>query len=309
MNIKSSFFYLFLFTFSLTLSSCGDDDPIVDMEPQTIVDIASADAQFSTLVTALDRVGLVSTVQNSPNLTVFAPTNAAFDALGVDLNTVSDEALTEILLYHVIGAKINSSDLEQGDTYAQTAATTGPGGSALSVLVQKNGSNVSINNSSNVIQADIEASNGIIHVIDAVITPLDVVGHAIANSDFSQLVGALSAAPGNLVGVLSADGPFTVFAPVNSAFEEISDVVAGLTGEQLASVLTYHVVAGANVKSSDLTNNMMVTTVNGDQFSVNIGDNVTITDIQGNVAEVVFADVQATNGIIHVIDKVIIPQL
>ncbi|MCC6726219.1 MAG: fasciclin domain-containing protein, partial [Saprospiraceae bacterium] len=105
----------------------------------------------------------------------------------------------------------------------------------------------------------------------------------------------------------SGDGPFTVFAPLNSAFDEISAVAATLNADQLAKVLTYHVVAG-NVVAGDLTDGMSVKTVNGENFTVTIsGSNVTITDAGGNVAKVVLTDVQATNGVIHVLDKVILP--
>ena len=157
--------------------------------------------------------------------------------------------------------------------------------------------------------ADIIGSNGVIHVVDAVIMPLDIVGHAVANSNFSELVGALGAASGDLVAILSGDGPFTVFAPVNSAFEAISDVVAGLDADQLAAVLTYHVVGGANVRSTQLTDGQQVNTVNGSSFTINLGAGATITDTQGNTVDIILTDVQATNGVIHVLDAVILPQL
>ena len=309
LNMKRKFLYTLLMLVPLlfTLSSCDDDD--IKPEDKNIVEIASEDAQFTTLVSALERTGLDATLTSLNNVTVFAPTNAAFNALGVDLGTISDEALTEILLYHVISARIPSTDIADGQTYVSTAAATGPDANALSVLVENTGGNVTINASVNVVQTDIVGKNGIIHVVDAVIMPLDVVGHASANTNFSELVGALVAADGDLVGALSATGPFTVFAPLNSAFEAISTVVAGLTPEQLAQVLTYHVVAGSNVRSSALTDGMEVTSLNGAVFTINLGNEVTITDTQGNTATVVLTDVQATNGVIHVLDRVILPQL
>lgn len=281
-----------------------------DPEPQSIAQIAAGDEQFSTLVAALERVNLVSVLDN-PNstFTVFAPTNAAFTALGVDLATLSDAALTEILLYHVLGGKVASTDLQTGQTYATTAAETGPGDTQLSILIEKaaNGS-VKVNGTADVTSADVEATNGVIHIVDAVLLPLDIVGHAAANSNFTSLVGALGSASGDLVNVLKGDGPFTVFAPLNSAFDAIAGTVAGLNADQLASVLTYHVVGGANVVSGDLTNGQVVTTVQGEDFTVNIsGSVVNITDANGNVSNVALTDVQATNGVIHVITKVLIP--
>lgn len=306
-NLSFLFSFLFVSLLATTFVACGDDDTATEPEPQTIAEIAAADDQFSTLVSALDRVGLVSVLNGTGTFTVFAPTNDAFTALGVDLNSLSDEALTEILLYHVLGAEVTSGAIAEGQTYATTASENGPNGEQLSILIEKTGANVKINNVANVTTADVSASNGVIHIVDAVIMPLDVVGHAAANSNFTELVGALGAADGDLVTVLSGDGPFTVFAPLNSAFEEIADVVATLDGNQLSKVLTYHVAAG-NVVSGDLSDGLKVATVNTEEFTVNInGSDVTITDAGGNVANVVLTDVQGTNGVIHVLDKVILP--
>jgi len=296
---------LFLLFAGVFFISCGDDDPVV--ETKSIVDIAAGDAQFSTLVAALERVNLVSTLQGDGPFTVFAPTDAAFQALGVDLASLSDAELTNILLYHVLGGEVKSTDLGDGQTYATTGSSSGPGGTALSMLIEK-GSGVRVNGAANVTTADLLADNGVIHVVDAVILPLDVVGHAAANSNFSTLVSALSTAPGDLVNVLSGDGPFTVFAPLNSAFADISTVVESLTPEQLATVLTYHVVGGANVTSSDLSAGA-VTTVAGQDITVDLSDGVKITDATGGVSTVVLADVQATNGVIHVLDRVLISEL
>lgn len=306
MTYLSRFLIISLLTVSLI--SCSEDpEPVV--ETNTIVDIALADTQFSTLVSALQRTDLVSTLQGDGPFTVFAPTNAAFTALGVDLATISDDDLKEILLYHVLGASVKSTDLADGQTYASTAAATGPGSNALSILVEKSGSGVKVNNAANVTTADVAADNGVIHIVDNVITPLDIVGHAQANSNFSSLVAALVDAPGGLVSVLQGDGPFTVFAPINTGFESISDVVATLSGDQLASVLTYHVVSGANVLSTDLSNEMEVETVNGQTFMVHIGDKVQIQDAGENKSDVIITDVQATNGVIHALGNVIIPTL
>ncbi|MDB4443067.1 fasciclin domain-containing protein [Saprospiraceae bacterium] len=301
-----------LMTIPFLFVACGDDDddntfPIND--PKNIVEIAAGDTQFSTLVAALTQADLVSVLEGPGPFTVFAPTNAAFTAAGIDLNSISDEALKEVLLYHVLGgAKITSADIADGQTYASTASTYGPGDTQLSMLIEKGANGVVINGNTNVSTADVDATNGVIHIVDQVILPLDVVGHAAANSNFTTLVGALGAADAGLVDLLQTDGPFTVFAPLNSAFAAIQSTVDGLTTEQLAKVLTYHVVAGANVKSTDLSNGQEVTSANADEkFTINIDGSVTITDAAGGTSTVVLTDVQATNGIIHVLDSVIIP--
>lgn len=281
----------------------GDDTP----DPQNIAEIVVDGNDFSDLEIALTRADLASVLEGAGPFTVFAPTNAAFDKAGIDVNTIDVNTLKTVLLYHVLGASVKSTDLQAGQTYASTASENGPNGEQLSIFIEKTGSAVKVNNTANVTSADVSATNGVIHVIDNVILPLDVVGHAAANSNFTSLVSTLGAASGDLVNVLSGDGPFTVFAPLNSAFAAIADVAATLSADQLAKVLTYHVVSG-NVVSGDLTNGMSVTTVNGDTFTVNkSGNTVTITDIGGNVANVVLTDVQATNGVIHVLDKVILP--
>ena len=298
---------LFIGMMATTFVACEKDK---DNEPRpgTIAEVAASDPQFSILVGALERVGLVSVLNSDGPFTVFAPTNDAFNDLGVDLNAISDDALTEILLYHVLGAQIMAGDIQEGQTYASTAAQTGPNNSALSILIEKVGTAVKINGAVNVTATDVEASNGVIHVVDAVILPLDVVGHAVANANFTELVGALGAASGDLVSVLQGDGPFTVFAPLNSAFDAIADVVSTLNADQLASVLTYHVVGG-NIRSTDLADGIDVTTVEGQTFRVNLGNTVTLTDAQGGEVTVILTDVQGTNGVIHVIDAVLLPNL
>ncbi|MBK8501833.1 MAG: fasciclin domain-containing protein [Saprospiraceae bacterium] len=300
---------LMLLVSLLFFASCEKDDEVTPETTNTIVDVALADPQFSTLVSALQRTNLVSTLQSDGPFTVFAPTNAAFAQLGVDLATISDNDLTNILLYHVLPGQVRSTDLSEGQTYATTASTAAPNSNQLSILIERASTGVTLNGSSVVTGADVIADNGIIHVIDQVVTPLNIVGHAAANSNFSSLVSALSTAPGGLVDVLSGTGPFTVFAPLNSAFEAIAGTVAELTPDQLATVLTYHVIGGANVRSTDLEDNMIVETVNGQTFTIDLENGATITDQSGQTSQIVLTDVQATNGVIHVLEKVIIPSL
>ncbi|NJN42635.1 MAG: fasciclin domain-containing protein [Flammeovirgaceae bacterium] len=296
-----------LFSTMVFLTACEDDAPVAQ-EPQTIVDIAVSNSQFSTLVAALTKAELVTALQGSGPFTVFAPTNDAFAALLTDLGAtslddLSKEALTPILLNHVISGEFKANDLSTG--YFESLSNSGPNDQFIDLFIKTDGG-VSVNGESNVTSADIPASNGVIHVVDKVILPNDIVDIAVDNSNFTSLVGALGSADGDLVNVLKGGGPFTVFAPVNSAFESISGVVAGLSSGELADVLKYHVVAGANVLSSTLTNGMMVTTLSG-TFTVNIsGTSVTLTDESGATVNVIATDVQGKNGVIHVIDKVLL---
>lgn len=306
MKITHKILFVAVMFAGMVVTSCSKEE--ATPKAQSIVEIASADPQFSTLVAALTKAELVTTLQGSGPFTVFAPTNTAFAALLSDLgvsslDALSKEALTPILLNHVIVGQFKSTDLST--SYVSTASNSGPDDNLLDLYVEV-GSGVNINNSVSVTKADILASNGVIHVVDKVILPTDVVDIAANNDDFTSLVGALGSAEGDLVSVLKGDGPFTVFAPVNSAFASISGVVAGLNAAQLADVLKYHVVAGANVRSTDLTDGMTVTTLSG-TFTVNIsGGAVTLTDESGATVNVIATDIQGTNGVVHVIDKVLL---
>jgi transforming growth factor-beta-induced protein len=287
----------------LGFASCEDDD----VDPPALVSItetAVADGRFTTLVSALQRTGLDATLAGTGDFTVFAPTDDAFAAAGIDLSAVSDTDLTNLLLYHVLGVSITAGEIGDGDTFASTAGTYGPGDSALSMLINKTGSAVSINSDATVVVADVAATNGVIHAIDKVLAPQTIVDFATKAAGTSELAGALVAA--DLVDALSGTDPLTVFAPVNSAFTAIATTVESLTTEQLVEVLTYHVVSG-NVRSEALsvtvvptlnTTNTIDIRQEGGTFYVQNGDNRT---------DFLLTDIQGTNGVIHLIDAVLIP--
>ena len=193
--IKNAIFFLMVIP-ALTLVSCEDDDETKDPVSNTIVDIAVSDANFSILVEAVTKAGLVGALSNpTADLTVFAPTNAAFQSLLTELgyaslDAVPADALKNILLYHVIGQKALSSGLTTG---YYSSLSPGPAeGLTVSMYIDK--AALKINNRASITQADIMADNGVIHVIDKVILPLSVTGHAVANSNFSSLVAAVTKA-------------------------------------------------------------------------------------------------------------------
>jgi len=290
------------------LTACEEEeekDEIMETEEETIVDIASSDDSYSTLVQALEKADLASTLKGDGPFTVFAPTNEAFenllDDLGVgSLDDLSADQLEPILLYHVVSGKVMSSDLSNG--YVPTLSP-GTDDTKASLLINTD-DGVMLNGSSAVTAADIEADNGVIHEIDKVLMPPNVVDMAINNGDFSTLVNAVVKA--ELAETLSGEGPFTVFAPTNAAFEELlSDLGASslddLTKDDLIPILKYHVVSG-NVLSSDLSSGR-VTTLNGNDIAVDVSSSVMIN----GKSSVTAADIQGTNGVIHVIDKVLLP--
>ncbi len=257
---------------------------------------------FKTLVAALVHEKLVSTVAKE-ELTIFAPTDEAFAALGLNeknIGTVPN--LKEILLYHAVAGKVYSTMLS--NKYVPTV-----NGAALKIDVSSGG--VMINEAA-VVKADIKAMNGVIHIIDRVLLPpsKNLVELALASApEFSMLVAAVQKA--QLVETLSTGGPFTVFAPTNAAFAALlSELnVSSLDAipvETLKNVLLYHVLNG-RVFSTDLQSGP-VTTLNG-VFNVNLS-NLKITDANMREAGLVpsLLNIQANNGVIHVIDRVILPK-
>ena len=302
----------------LTVFSCNnDDDAPTPVLPETIYELAAADADLSSLKAALDRAGLSETLEEAGNYTVFAPSNAGFASFlqsnGFNnLNEVPIDLLRKVLLNHVLGTEVPSSQVATG--YVSTLAQSAVSSRNLSMFINTQ-DGVKINGVSNVTAVDIEATNGIIHKVDAVIDLPTVVTHAAANPDFSNLVAALTREDmPDFVSILGGTigSPFTVFAPNNAAFGSLLTEL-GLSGLEdipqntLENVLKYHVVAGANVASTDITNNMVVTTFQGATFTITTNGGVKITDANGRMSNVIATDVQCDNGIIHVIDKVILP--
>jgi uncharacterized surface protein with fasciclin (FAS1) repeats len=299
------------------LQSCSNDDDNNGNDPQplNIVETAIATPQLSSLVAALQAAdgNLVNVLSGSGPFTVLAPTNEAFTAFlsengFANLEAVPTDVLSQILLNHVIAGNVTSTNLTTaGSGYTSTSAT-GPGGNNLSLYFNTS-SGVEFNGVSSVTSADISATNGTIHIVDAVIGLPTVVTHAAANPNFTTLVSLLDQQ--GLVATLdgTASSPFTVFAPSNDAFTtfetENPGVLASLTSDQVTSVLTYHVVAGANVLSTGIPAGP-ITTLETGTFTIT---GTTITDEEDRDTNIVAFDVQGTNGVIHVISNVLLPQL
>jgi transforming growth factor-beta-induced protein len=318
----------------IMFSSCKKDDEVTPQPmPETsksIVEIATTTDDFSILTEALIKADLVSALQGEGPFTVFAPTNSAFNMLFNDLgvNGIQDipaETLKPILLYHVVAAEAQSSDIETGyfeslNTYSadneavklyistdsQKAALTRGPNAETGEIKSKLAQSVMINGSTSVVTSDVRATNGIIHVIDKVLLPPTVVDFAISNPSFSILVEAVVKA--GLVEALSAEGPFTVFAPTNDAFQALFaelnvSGIADLSAEALTPILLYHVLAD-NVISSEVAAGSVPTLNTEAMIDIDIMNSNVM--LNGNT-KVVAVDVQAANGVIHVIDKVLLP--
>lgn len=320
MKLLSRFSFLALFLCSLVIfSSCGDDDvvePITPPSTPNAVEFASDNADFSSLVAALSRASLVETLSGTGPFTIFAPTNAAFQALldsNADWNSLDDipvDVLTTVLTYHVVSGNVKSTDLSTG--YVESLSAT-PYGVNASLFVNTDGG-VTINGTTAVTGADNEVSNGVIHVVDQVILPPNVVTFATSNPTFSSLVAALTRTDlmTDFVAALSGEGPFTVFAPTNAAFQALldsNDDWASLNDVPVAvleDVLKYHVTGAGNVRSTDLTNGQEVPTLLEENFIIDLTDGAKI--IAGaNTANIILTDVQGQNGVVHAIDAVLLP--
>jgi len=293
---------------------------------EDIVSIASNNDDFSTLVQAVQAADLVETLQGEGPFTVFAPTNEAFAQLPEDLvefllQPENQDLLVDLLTYHVVSGNVTSDQLETGMVEALNGE----------LMIEVSEESVSVNDAS-VIQADVEASNGVIHAVNQVLIPEglaetiqsrmetpssaepsesaqaeeseDIVTIASNNDNFSTLVQAVQAA--DLVETLQGEGPFTVFAPTNPAFAQLpEDLVEFLLQPEnkdlLVDVLTYHVVPG-NVTSDQLETGTVEALGGG--LAISVSSNKVIV----NNASVIQADVEASNGVIHAVNQVLLPE-
>ena len=316
-------FRISLLALAIVFTSCSDDDDNQTTPPvsNTIVDIVAGNPDFSTLGSALAITNLTSVLASDGPFTVFAPTNDAFaDFLTANgfatLEDVPVDALASTLLNHVVGGVNNAADLSTG--YINTSATfNGEADAPLSMYVNT-ANGVMLNGISSVTTDDVSADNGVIHIVDAVITLPSVVTFAAADAaTFSELVGALSRAdqPDYVSVLTTANGtdpaPFTVFAPTNQAFANLYAElgVAGIDdvdGAVLTATLYTHVVAGANVRAENLVTGTVPTL--GDALQID-AETAIITDPNGRTSQVIVTNVQAANGVIHAIDTVLLPQL
>ena len=349
-----------LLSVSLIAAACGDDDPVEEADdaaessdaaepsddemtdddmaeedegPGTIVDVAVGAGSFETLVAAVTEAGLVETLSGDGPFTVFAPTDDAFaaalDALGLTAEELlGNPALADILTYHVVAGAVDAETAISLD--GQSAATVQ--GEEIDIAVVDG--NVMINNAT-VVMPDVEASNGIIHVIDAVILPPTIAEALLGDDTADADMVDEEAGPelGTIVGVaeeagifttllaagaatglsvpLDADGDFTIFAPTDDAFAAALDAL-GLTAEELladtdtlTTILTYHGLLGSvSAEEAIALDGQSVATINGAEIAISVVDGAVVIN---DSATVIQADVLASNGVIHVIDAVLLP--
>lgn len=315
----------FLLFVGFSIQSCSDDDDDVTTPtgPSNIVEIAMDTPDLSNLVAALSVAdGNLVDVLSGGEFTVLAPTNEAFETFlaangFMSLSEVPTDVLSNILLNHVISGTVNSTNLvDAGSGYSTTNASNIDGDN-LSLYFDTS-SGVTFNGISSVVAADIVASNGIVHVVDEVIGLPTVVTFAVSNPALSTLVAALTTEglSVDIVSILSSSdepSPFTVFAPTNDAFGSLlAELELNALGDIPVSILEAtlgtHVAPEANVRSTDLVDGMSVNTISS-TITVSLSDGAKLIDPNGRESNIVAVDIQAYNGVVHVIDNVLLPQL
>ncbi len=286
-----------------------------------IVDTAIAAGTFKTLVAAVQAAGLVDTLKSDGPFTVFAPTDAAFAKLpaGTVANLLKPEnkdMLVKILTYHVVSGKVLAADVVK----LKSAKTV----QGQSVKINVSGGKVMVDKA-NVVTTDIVTSNGVIHVIDSVLIPAedsmmegkdsmvegkkgnDIVDVASSAGTFNTLLAAAKAA--GLVDTLKGDGPFTVFAPTDEAFAKlpagtIDNLLKPENKATLVKILTYHVVSG-KVMAADVVKLKSAKTVQGQDIAIKVKNGKVMLNKKTNVVK---TDIVTSNGVIHVIDSVLMPK-
>lgn len=272
-----------------------------------IVDTAASAKMFKTLVAAIQAAGLEDALRGDGPFTVFAPTDEAFSKLPegtVDslLKPENRQTLIDILKYHVV-----SGDVKAADVVKLSSASTLLG---KDVSIKVKYGKVYLNGKTQVIKTDIAAKNGTIHVIDSVLMPppakKDIVDTAVSTKMFNTLVAAVKAA--DLVKVLKSDGPFTVLAPTDEAFKKLPEgTIATLlkpeNKDMLVKILTYHVIPG-EVRAETVVTLKSAKTVQGQKVKIKVKDGKVFI----NKSQVIKTDVEASNGLIHVIDTVLMPK-
>ncbi|CCH52669.1 beta-Ig-H3/fasciclin [Fibrisoma limi BUZ 3] len=307
-----------LFVFGMT--ACSDDD---DNTPVTanIAELVGTNAQFTLLNAALARAGLDATLRQPGPYTVFAPTDDAFRAAGyanaAAVNAADQNALRNILLYHVIGGSVPASAINTGQN-AQPTSLSANGTIYISKAASTSGTATGVSvNGARVLQADVAASNGIIHVIDRVLLPPtgSILAVVQADTSLSLLTAAALRGGAEVTTALNNPAiPITVFAPTNAAFRATSfSTVAAITAapeDVLRGILTYHVIPAVRAYSPTLTNGATITTFQTGTVTVGVSSTaVTVTGRGngGNPSRVTTPDINATNGVIHKIDRVLLP--
>ena len=304
-----------------SLQSCSNDVEDYVMEQQTISGKIDSSMNYTYLAYALQKTNLNSVLNGTEKYTLMAPSNMAFREFLMNngfntIDEVPENLLKQVLLNHVLKNELEYRDIETG--YYKTVALSEASLVPLSIYINQVNMRVTLNGEARITQGNVRVSNGIIHAVDRVIPLPSVVTFAKADQGLTNLLIALTRSDltVDFVTTLStklgaSPAPFTVFAPTDQAFMDLlvelgAQSLSDIDEPTLKSTLSYHVIGGTNALSTDLTDNLQLNTLGG-PITANISGGATLTDGNNRVSKIIAVDIQATNGVIHVIDKVILP--
>ena len=319
--MKKILVILSILVLSSSIQSCSKNEESFVMEPKTIANIIDESMGYSYLSYALKKTNLTAVLNGTDKYTLLAPSNMAFREFlmenGFDsIDDVPSNLLKQVLLNHVIAGVLEYSNIETG--YLKSAATSEASETPLSIYIKQVNMRVTINGESRVTQGNVYATNGVIHAVDRVVPIPSIVTFAIADKGLTNLLTALTRSDltADFASILStnignAPAPFTVFAPTDQAFIDLLvelgvQSLSDINEPTLKATLTYHVIGETSAYSTDLSDNLELNTLGG-PITANITGGATLTDGNNRVSNIVAVDIQADNGVIHVIDKVILP--
>lgn len=306
----------------ITFLSCSKEETeVIEPAQSTLYDLVANSMNYSYLEAALRMTNLDEVLVGDDVYTLYAPDNNAFIGFLMrsgfnSLEEVPRETLKQILLNHVMIGQMEYRDFKSG--YFQTAATSAANGNAMSIYINQVNMRVTLNGESRIVQGNVRASNGIIHVVDRIIPLPSLVTFVLADPLLYNLAVALTRndLTVDFTAVLSTQNgtspaPFTVFAPNNLAFLDLLtelgvDRLSAIDEPTLNSTLNHHVVGEINTLSSDLSDNLLINTLEG-EITANVTGGASLTDGNNRVSNIIVVDVQANNGVLHIIDKVILP--
>lgn len=306
----------------ITFLSCSKEETeVIEPAQSTLYDLVANSMNYSYLEAALRMTNLDEVLGGDDVYTLYAPDNNAFIGFLMrsgfnSLEEVPRETLKQILLNHVMIGQMEYRDFKSG--YFQTAATSAVNGNAMSIYINQVNMRVTLNGESRIVQGNVRASNGIIHVVDRIIPLPSLVTFVLADPLLYNLAVALTRndLTVDFTAVLSTQNgtspaPFTVFAPNNLAFLDLLtelgvDRLSAIDEPTLNSTLNHHVVGEINTLSSDLSDNLLINTLEG-EITANVTGGASLTDGNNRVSNIIVVDVQANNGVLHIIDKVILP--
>ncbi|MDB5242312.1 MAG: fasciclin protein [Spirosoma sp.] len=309
-----------LFVFILTFTACKNKaNEIALPVPRTIPELLNSNSKFTLLSAALNRAGLATTLAGTGPFTLFAPTDDAFRAAGyadaAAINAAPTATLASILQYHLLNSSVGGSAITTGQSAQATALATNGTVYLSKAASTSGGTGLSINEG-RVLQADVLASNGVVHIIDRVLMPPtgNILAIAQADTSLSLLAAAALRGGAQVTSALGGTTPLTVFAPTNSAFRAAGFANAAAINAApiatLTNILTYHVIPGVRAYSPTLVNGATIPTFQTGTVTVGVsstGLTVTGKGNGGTASKITTPDISATNGVIHKIDRVLMP--